>query len=527
MNVPKNNLYLAMQGAMILTLAGLVTKILSAAYRVPYQNIVGDIGFYIYQQVYPFYGMSVILATSGFPVIISKVIVDLGHNTSKATQTKILTVSFWFLAGLGFFMFLPLFLFALQIAQFMGDVHLAPLIKVTSFSFLLIPFLSTYRGVFQAQQDMKPTAISQVIEQGVRVSFILVSSFLMIKAGFTLYETGVGAFFSSILGSVAALLFFFFYSNKKHEQVRHSPQDKVRLKTLLIIRKICKYSFTIGICSLLLILIQLIDSLHLYALLTDMGIDEETAKRTKGIYDRGQPLIQLGTVVATSFALSIVPVLSTAKADNHTDFITKKIHLSIKLCLVIASGATIGLIAIMKPTNIMLFTDSSGSFLLMILIGSIFFTSLCLTLFAILQGLDFTVFPAITVLVGTLIKLLVNSYLVPIYGIYGAASSTTFAYFVVALSNYVYLAHKGYVFKEYKALYKIVGSNSLMVCSILIYLVFMKQYGLAFDERMGAAITALAAVVLGGFVYGIMILKLKVFSREELVNIPIINKVMK
>ncbi|MDA6131309.1 oligosaccharide flippase family protein, partial [Escherichia coli] len=60
------------KGALILTIAALITKILSAVYRAPFQNIVGDVGFYIYQQVYPFYGIIIVLSTYGFPVIISK-----------------------------------------------------------------------------------------------------------------------------------------------------------------------------------------------------------------------------------------------------------------------------------------------------------------------------------------------------------------------------------------------------------------------------------------------------------------------
>ena len=64
------------RGAIILTIASFVTKVLSAFYRIPYQNIAGDVGFYIYQQIYPFYGFCLILATYGFPIIISKMVAE-------------------------------------------------------------------------------------------------------------------------------------------------------------------------------------------------------------------------------------------------------------------------------------------------------------------------------------------------------------------------------------------------------------------------------------------------------------------
>ena len=56
-----------MQGAFVLTIASFIAKVLSALYRIPLQNLVGDEGFYVYQQVYPIYGIAMTLALSGLP----------------------------------------------------------------------------------------------------------------------------------------------------------------------------------------------------------------------------------------------------------------------------------------------------------------------------------------------------------------------------------------------------------------------------------------------------------------------------
>ena len=63
-----------MKGALILSIASLIAKILSAVYRIPFENIVGNTGFYVYQQVYPIYGIGVAFALTGFPVYISKLV---------------------------------------------------------------------------------------------------------------------------------------------------------------------------------------------------------------------------------------------------------------------------------------------------------------------------------------------------------------------------------------------------------------------------------------------------------------------
>ncbi len=84
-----------LKGAVILTAAALLVKILSAIYRIPFQNMAGDTGFYIYQQVYPFYGIAVVLATYGFPVGISKLLIEnKGSGTEDKEKNKLIAASF-------------------------------------------------------------------------------------------------------------------------------------------------------------------------------------------------------------------------------------------------------------------------------------------------------------------------------------------------------------------------------------------------------------------------------------------------
>lgn len=203
-----------MQGTAVLTIAALLIKVMSAAYRVPYQNIVGDIGFYIYQQVYPFYGIAIMLATTGFPVIISKMMIEFGEKGNASSNSKILRVSFLFLFAAGLIFYLTLYIGSDQLASFMGDLELAPLIRVISFSFLLVPFVSILRGYFQGEENMLPTAVSQVAEQGIRVLTILIFSYLLINNGYSLYEAGQGALFGSLTGGFAAFILLAFFCQK-------------------------------------------------------------------------------------------------------------------------------------------------------------------------------------------------------------------------------------------------------------------------------------------------------------------------
>src|SRR5699024_2790236 len=75
------------RGALLLTLAGLVSKVLSAGYRIPLQNLTGDIGFYIYQQVYPLLGMALVFSLYGFPSAVARITVELKHQRKSLSVT--------------------------------------------------------------------------------------------------------------------------------------------------------------------------------------------------------------------------------------------------------------------------------------------------------------------------------------------------------------------------------------------------------------------------------------------------------
>ena len=74
MDSKQNALDNMIKGGLILTFSSFIVKLLSAIYKVPFQNLTGDAGFYVYQQVYPLYGLAVAFTLQGLPPFISKVV---------------------------------------------------------------------------------------------------------------------------------------------------------------------------------------------------------------------------------------------------------------------------------------------------------------------------------------------------------------------------------------------------------------------------------------------------------------------
>ena len=160
--------------------------------------------------------------------------------------------------------------------------------------------------------NMLPTAISQVVEQLIRVCSILILASYLVAKGLSLYEVGRGALAGSLVGGtigLGLLTFFAFRKNIIRPLFIKGLSFGTFYKTAQIV---LVHGTAVCLSGMMLILFQLIDSFSLYTLLVQSGFEMEQAKALKGIFDRGQPLIQLGTVAAASFSLALVPLVSVA-----------------------------------------------------------------------------------------------------------------------------------------------------------------------------------------------------------------------
>ncbi|WP_335872103.1 putative polysaccharide biosynthesis protein [Bacillus sp. 2205SS5-2] len=516
------------KGAFVLTIAAFISKILSAVYRIPFQNIVGDIGFYIYQQVYPFYGIAIALSTYGFPVIISKLLAERYEENDLDGVNLVLRSAFLLLSFIGVSLFLCVHFGAGWIATLMGDRQLELLIKIISLSFLFLPFLSTLRGYFQGKGDMIPTAVSQVVEQLVRVITILAFSFVLISAGYSLYYAGGGALFGSLTGGVMAIFILssFLIIRKDRSFIKifkGSWREHFGLIKILGLQ-----GTAICISGMLLVLLQFIDAFSVYSYLVASGMNENEAKEIKGVYDRGQPLIQLGTVVATSISLTAVPLITAAYKQKDFKAVKEYILLALKVSMIVGLGASIGLINLIDPVNTMLFENSKGSSVLAVFCLAIFFTSLILTLSSILQGVGKLYVPAIIIILGVLLKYGLNKWLIPTFATMGASVSTVLVLVIMTMGFVLILRRVfpiPFLAKEFyfTAVFSLMG----MTAVIQIWLRVAALLTNLMPERVASVGMSLGGVIIGGLVYITLIVNSKMVNEKEIALLPLGSKLLR
>ncbi|SFX39922.1 polysaccharide transporter, PST family [Thermoactinomyces sp. DSM 45891] len=513
------------KGATILGLAGLACKILGAIYRIPYQNITGNEGMYVYQQVYPLFSTLIILATAGFPLAISKVVSERVAVGDEAGAKQVYYVSSIGLLITGVFFFSLLFFGAPWFAQWMGNEAMLTLpIETVSFALLIIPVMAAARGYFQGYQDMMPTAISQVIEQFVRVFTILILSYLMIELGYGPVYAGAGAVFGSFTGAVAGFIVLLVYMKKKG--IERTAGVGVKMRSLAkgkreVLREVFLIAFPICLGSLVLPLYQLVDSFTVANIL-EQEKGEAFAIAQKGIYDRGQPLIQFASFFAAAISLSLVPSIANLRARGEEKKAEKRARLALRVTWLLGLPASIGLFIIAEPVNVMLFEDSAGSTALAILAFSAFFSTLGVTSVGILQGFGKLYLPVLFLFFGSILKIGLNYSLIPQMGIEGAACASVLAY---ALSTYLTLRaclqqFAGKMGNKGTQIWNSVLTILLLVVSTKGVLEILRWgFGEA-HSRMSMTIISLVTVIVGVLVYIFALFRFHLIPDEDLEQLP-------
>lgn len=502
-----------MKGASILTISAIVVKILSAVYRVPYQNLVGDKGFYIYQQVYPFIGIFIIWTSYGFAVAVSKL---LASSRSPEQAKGILQIAFIYLLILSIAFFGVLRGFAPFFADAMGDPELVALLRISAYIVLIMPFLSVLKGNFQAYGQMIPVAVSSVGEQASRVMIVLIGTWIAVTSGASLYKAGEIAMWGAVIGEATGVLILALYYR------RTFTGNAERIKVWATVKELTIVSLSISASSLILLLFQLVDSFTILNQLVAIGMNEQKAMEMKGVYDRGQPLVQMGILVATTLALAIVPLIAHHASKRNGRGAVPFIRVTYRTAFLFGWAATVGLMLILPYANEMLFETREGSFALIVFTLQIFWLSLILPLTAILQGAGKIKIPTLLLIAGFVFKIIGNHLFVPTFGITGAALASNIGFMVIVICLLIYFKTVWPIKLAPVRFYGwLIVAAAGMVLIVLPWM-FLGEV-ILFAElptRVSATLIALTSVIIGAVLFLLIVLKSRIMHEKEWYLLP-------
>lgn len=420
-------------GALILSAGGLVSKIIGALYRIPLTNILGARGMGIYQLVFPMYALLLTVGSAGLNIAVSRLVAEKYAKDDAAGAKNILYSALKILGILGISGGLILFFFGEIIARVQGEPAAAAAYRAIAPAVALVCIIAALRGYFQGRQKMAPTAVSQIIEQVIKMIVSLWAASLFMP---DVTAAATGAVLAVTLSEAAALLYLFavyLFDKRKNKTANESaPPQKITKQLLLL-------AVPITLSGIILPLTQLIDSA---LVLNILGRYTKDATTLFGLLSGPvNSLISLPVAVTLGFATAAVPAISKLRVEGNRDGAAKKSSEAVKLTLLFsvpaavvmffAAGPVIGFLYRALPAG----EKAIAVNLLKLSSVNIIFLSLLSTATSILHAMGRIYAPVRNLGFAAALKIVLNLILLsrPEINIFGAAVSTAACYILATV----------------------------------------------------------------------------------------------
>ncbi|MCI6266118.1 MAG: polysaccharide biosynthesis protein [Erysipelotrichaceae bacterium] len=357
------------EGTIIATLGILLVKVIGIIYVIPFNAIIGEQGGALYGYGYTIYQLFLSISSAGFPFAISKITSEynaLGYQKAISDTYKI---SLKIISVISIIIFLILFLFAPQIGKLIigsstgGNTYqdIAFVIRMVSFAILVVPFLSVTKGFLQGYKYITPYSISQVIEQVVRVIIILVGSYLCVKVFHLPLKYAVGiAVSAAFFGGLVAYLYLRRKMKKANLLPKEVKEDKVKISTKEITKKIMMYSIPFILISLVNNLYTTVDMILLSRTMSDiLHLKANIVESIVGVYTTwGIKLNNIILAVSTGLVTSLIPNIVTSFTKKDMDDVNDKFNKAIQCVLLVIVPMTIFLSLLVKPVWTLFYGNS-------------------------------------------------------------------------------------------------------------------------------------------------------------------------
>ena len=516
----KKNKQTFLGGTVILAVAVAVVKVIGALYKIPLGNILGREGMTYFNTAYNIYSVLLAISTAGLPLAVSKLVSQARALGRYNQSRKILRMAMWLFVILGALGTALMYFGAAPLASLMNNSLAYWPIRALSVSVVCVCVMSAFRGYTQGQGNMMPSAISQVIEALFKLVVGLLLAWYVVDAGMGLEMGAAGAIMGVTIGSVIALL----YMLANH--LRHWRDDPAGEDTPNSGRTIIKRLLMIGIpitigSSGMSIINTLDQSIALGRLQDVLHISEEAAATLYGEYSFGMTLFNFPSSFIPPITMSLIPAVSAAVARRDHRTANKVVSASFRLIALLALPAGIGLSVMAGPILRMLYPAQpeaavAATYHLQLLgIASIFVCLMLLTN-GILQAHDLAKIPVLTMFLGGLVKLAMNYVLIgnPDINIKGAPIGTLTCYALISAIN---LAVVYRVAEEKPRYLRLFGKP--LAASVLMGLCAHFSYRFL-SGVLGNTLATLGAIGIAVVVYLVLVLALRVITREDLEMVP-------
>ena len=438
-----------LKGTLILTVAGVVVKVIGSLNWIFVSRILGGEGIGLYQMAFPIYFFALSVSTAGVPVAISIITAERValKDIWGAKRVFKVSMSLMFVTGIFFSVLTYLgaqwlidFHFIRDPRAYWSVVALAPAI-------FFVTLLASSRGYLQGWQRMTPTAVSQIVEQIFRVVTMIMFASLFLPYGLDYAAAGasLGAFAGAVTGLIVLVYFHWKLEkdiiNEFGRNIQPLP-DAEQTSHWGIIKRIFALSLPVSAASIMLPVVSNLDLAIVPQRLEVAGYSVNEATELFGyLTGMAVPLVNLATILTASLAVSLVPAISKARALQDEKMVFSQTASGIRISNAVCFPAFIIVLILATPIASLIYNAPAAGPAIMVSSVSIVLLGLHQVSTAILQGLGYPSIPMINMIVAAVAKVVLNWTLVaqPWLGIMGAAWATAADMGVAAIINMFFI----------------------------------------------------------------------------------------
>ena len=514
-----------LRGTVWLTASNFISRLLGAAYIIPWYIWMGKHGAEangLFTMGYNIYAWFLLISTAGVPVAVAKQVAKYNTKGQEEHSFAMIRGFLKFMSLLGLVFAIIMYLLSPVFANLSGGgKDLIPVMQSLSWAVLIFPSMSVIRGFFQGHNNLKPYAISQIAEQVIRVIWMLLTAYFIMKVGSGDYvEAVTQSTFAAFIGMGASLLVLVYYLWKTGllQHIIHRPESDNEIDTKALLWDTIREAIPFIVTGSAIQLFQIIDQMTYSNVMSWFTNFSRSELLVQFSYFSANPnkITMILIAVATSIGGVGIPLLTENYVKGDFRAAGKLVQDNLTMLVAFLLPATIGAVAIAEPLYTVFYGKPDSLALGLFILAML--QTIILGLYTVLSPMIQALFQNRKAILyfgyGVLVKLILQVPFIYFFKAYGPLLSTTIGLMIPIVLMYKEI-HVVTKFNRKTVFKRSLLTAILTLIMLLVVLVAGFILGLVIKPN-GRVTSMIYVAVIGGvgiIVYGGLGLRLRFLDR--------------
>ena len=425
-----------LRGTVWLTASNFISRLLGAAYIIPWYIWMGKHGAEangLFTMGYNIYAWFLLISTAGVPVAVAKQVAKYNTKGQEEHSFAMIRGFLKFMSLLGLVFAIIMYVLSPIFANLSGGgKDLIPVMQSLSWAVLIFPSMSVIRGFFQGHNNLKPYAISQIAEQVIRVIWMLLTAYFIMKVGSGDYvEAVTQSTFAAFIGMGASLLVLVYYLWKTGllQHIIHRPESDNEIDTKALLWDTIREAIPFIVTGSAIQLFQIIDQMTYSNVMSWFTNFTRSELLVQFSYFSANPnkITMILIAVATSIGGVGIPLLTENYVKGDFRAAGKLVQDNLTMLVAFLLPATIGAVAIAEPLYTVFYGKPDSLALGLFILAML--QTVILGLYTVLSPMIQALFQNRKAILyfgyGVLVKLILQVPFIYVFKAYGPLLSTT------------------------------------------------------------------------------------------------------